>query len=129
MPSWGIPDHRRSVSPRGATVLTPAAALAVSTAEAVCEAADGMTDNTAIVRGHNARLRDFLARYPKVQRRVGECARLGFKNVLLPRSCMRGLKLPEGVRAWGVETIGEALRTALVMPASNADKPTHNAAE
>lgn len=46
---------------------TPAAALAVSTAEAVCEAMDGMEDNTAIVRGHNARLRDFFARYPKVQ--------------------------------------------------------------
>ena len=41
----------------------------------------------------------------------------------------RGLKLPEGVRAWGVETIGEALRTAIVMPASNADKQTHKAAE
>lgn len=46
---------------------TPAAALAVSTAEAVCAAMGGMEDNTAIVRGHNARLRDFFARYPKVQ--------------------------------------------------------------
>ena len=46
---------------------TPAAALAVSTAEAVCEAMDGMEDNTAIVRGHNARLRNFFARYTKVQ--------------------------------------------------------------
>ena len=46
---------------------TPAAALAVSTAEAVCAAIGGMEDNTAIVRGHNARLRDFFARYPKVQ--------------------------------------------------------------
>ena len=26
-----------------------------------------MEDNTAIVRGHNARLRNFFARYPKVQ--------------------------------------------------------------
>ena len=46
---------------------TPAAALAVSTAEAVCEATDGLADNAAIVRGHNARLRDFFKRYPKVQ--------------------------------------------------------------
>lgn len=46
---------------------TPAAALAVSTAEAVCAAMGSMEDNTAIVRGHNARLRDFFARYPKVQ--------------------------------------------------------------
>ena len=46
---------------------TPAAALAVSNEKAVCAAIGGMEDNTAIVRGHNARLRDFFARYPKVQ--------------------------------------------------------------
>ena len=50
----------------------------------------------------------------QAQRRINECARLGLKSIVLPRSSLRTLKLPEGVRAYGVETVSEALRTALI---------------
>lgn len=56
----------------------------------------------------------------QAQRRVGECARLGFTSIILPRGSARGLKLPEGVRAYGVETIAEALRAALATPGGSA---------
>lgn len=46
---------------------TPAAALAVSAAAAVRDALDMLDAHTETVRAHNARLRAFLARYPKVQ--------------------------------------------------------------
>lgn len=49
----------------------------------------------------------------QAQRRLAECARLGFVNVVMPRASLRGLKLPDGVRAYGVETVTEALRTLM----------------
>ena len=126
----GLPMYNQDVYINiagGLTLDEPACDLALMVA--VASAARNIpVDETFAVMGEVGLAGEVRA-VSQVQRRVGECARLGFKNVLLPRSCMRGLKLPEGVRAWGVETIGEALRTALVMPASNADKPTHTAAE
>ena len=126
----GLPMYNQDVYINiagGLTLDEPACDLALMVA--VASAARNIpVDETFAVMGEVGLAGEVRA-VSQVQRRVGECARLGFKNVLLPRSCMRGLKPPEGVRAWGVETIGEALRTALVMPASNADKPTHTAAE
>ena len=43
------------------------------------------------------------------ERRVNECARLGFDHVLLPKSNLRGLRTPEGVSAIGVETVAQAM--------------------
>ena len=43
------------------------------------------------------------------ERRVAECQRLGFTDVLLPKGNMRGMAAPEGLRVHGVETLIEAL--------------------
>ena len=43
------------------------------------------------------------------ERRLNECARLGFTSAVLPRENARHLKAPEGMRVYGVETLAEAL--------------------
>lgn len=43
------------------------------------------------------------------ERRLSECARLGFTSAVVPRENARHLKAPEGMRVYGVETLAEAL--------------------
>lgn len=43
------------------------------------------------------------------ERRLSECARLGFHSAVIPRESARHLKAPEGMRVYGVETLAEAL--------------------
>ena len=46
---------------------------------------------------------------PQAERRLIECARLGFTKIVLPKANLRGLKSPEGAFLFGVETLQEAL--------------------
>ena len=46
---------------------------------------------------------------PQCDRRIAECARLGFTTILLPKESARRLKAPEGVRLLGVDTVMQAL--------------------
>ena len=50
----------------------------------------------------------------QAERRVQECARLGFNEILLPRQNMKGLPPVEGVKLTGVDTLMQAL--AMVSP-------------
>ncbi|MBR0463263.1 MAG: DNA repair protein RadA [Clostridia bacterium] len=43
------------------------------------------------------------------ERRLIECARLGFTEAVVPKRSLRGITLPEGLRVIGVETVLEAL--------------------
>lgn len=43
------------------------------------------------------------------ERRLAECARLGFNSVVLPRENAKRIKKPEGIRVFGVESLKEAL--------------------
>lgn len=43
-------------------------------------------------------------------RRLAECARMGFADVIMPRGNLRSLAIPEGVRVHGVDTVAQALR-------------------
>ncbi|MBP3655140.1 MAG: DNA repair protein RadA [Clostridia bacterium] len=45
----------------------------------------------------------------QIERRLAECARLGFTTCVIPRANLRGLRTPEGMRIYGVETVAEAL--------------------
>ena len=45
----------------------------------------------------------------QAERRLAECARLGFKAAVIPRENARHIKKPEGMRVYGVETLVEAL--------------------
>ncbi len=42
-------------------------------------------------------------------RRVAECQRLGFTTVIIPRSNLSRLKVPEGMRLIGVDTVLQAV--------------------
>lgn len=44
------------------------------------------------------------------ERRLTECMRLGFQNVILPKSNLKSLRVPEGMNAIGAETLFEALK-------------------
>ena len=46
---------------------------------------------------------------PQCERRVSECARLGFTTIIVPRSGAKRLQAPEGVRIVGVDTVAQAL--------------------
>ena len=45
----------------------------------------------------------------QAERRLAECARLGFTTAVIPRENARHLRTPEGMRVYGVETLAEAL--------------------
>jgi len=48
-----------------------------------------------------------------VERRLMECARLGFTTCVLPKENLRGLKAPKGIALEGVDTVGQAVRALL----------------
>ena len=49
----------------------------------------------------------------QADRRVAECARMGFTDLILPRANLRGLNPPEGLALHPVGTLNEALRLLL----------------
>jgi len=46
---------------------------------------------------------------PQCDRRISECARLGFTTVLIPRANARRIPAPEGLKVIGVDTVAQAL--------------------
>ena len=44
------------------------------------------------------------------ERRLTECMRLGFKNVILPKTNLKSVRVPEGMNAIGAETLFDALK-------------------
>ena len=46
---------------------------------------------------------------PQCERRVGECARLGFTTLVIPRANANRIKPPAGVRLIGVDTVAQAM--------------------
>jgi DNA repair protein RadA/Sms len=49
----------------------------------------------------------------QAEKRLSECARMGFKNAVLPASNLKGLKVPDGIKAHGVKTVFDALEIVL----------------
>ena len=45
----------------------------------------------------------------QAERRIFECSRLGFNHIILPKSNLRGLRVPDGVSVTGVDTVTHAL--------------------
>ena len=46
---------------------------------------------------------------PQCERRISECARLGFTTIVVPRTNARRAAAPEGVKVIGVDTVAQAL--------------------
>lgn len=45
----------------------------------------------------------------QAERRLAECARLGFTSAVIPRENAKHLRAPQGMRIYGVETLAEAV--------------------
>lgn len=45
----------------------------------------------------------------QLEKRLNEAAKLGFNSAIVPKSSMRGIKVPDGFTAYGVKTINEAI--------------------
>ena len=46
---------------------------------------------------------------PQCERRISECARLGFTTIVVPRACAKRAPKTEGVNVIGVDTVAQAL--------------------
>jgi len=44
-----------------------------------------------------------------IERRLAECARLGFASAVVPKQSLRGARIPEGMEVHGLDTVTEAL--------------------
>ncbi|MBP3428259.1 MAG: DNA repair protein RadA [Clostridia bacterium] len=49
----------------------------------------------------------------QIERRLSECMRLGFTTCVIPRANLRGVRAPEGMKLYGVDTLAEALAILL----------------
>lgn len=54
-----------------------------------------------------------IRRVARIEQRVQEAAKLGFKRIFIPKNNEGTWKIPKDVQVVGVETIGEALKKAL----------------
>jgi len=94
----------------GLTLTEPAADLALCTAIASSFRSRALTGNGAgwTVMGEVGLAGEIRA-IPQAERRLAECARLGFVNALVPKGNMRGITIPDGMNVIGVESVAEAM--------------------
>ena len=94
----------------GLTLSEPAADLALCTAIASSFRSRALTGNGAgwTVMGEVGLAGEIRA-IPQAERRLAECARLGFVNALVPKGNMRGITIPDGMNVIGVESVAEAM--------------------
>jgi len=98
----------------GLTLSEPAADLAVCVA--VASSARNLNVPSDCAAIGEVGLQGEVRAVGQVERRLGECARLGFNRVLLPKANLRGLKLPDGLDARGVESVAEAVAASSILP-------------
>ncbi|MEB7773086.1 DNA repair protein RadA [Kurthia gibsonii] len=53
-----------------------------------------------------------VRRVSRIEQRVQEAAKLGFKRAIIPASNLGGWEYPEGIQVMGVETVNQALKIA-----------------
>ncbi|MBR2570946.1 MAG: DNA repair protein RadA [Clostridia bacterium] len=95
----------------GLEIDEPAADLAVMAAVA-SSARNRVIDAATAVMGEVGLAGEVRA-IPQAERRLVECARMGFTKAILPKGNLRSLRVPEGINARGVETAAEALSVML----------------
>lgn len=54
-----------------------------------------------------------IRRVSRIESRVAEAKKLGFKRIFVPKNNMQGWKAPEGIQVVGVSTLRQALKLAL----------------
>lgn len=110
----GLPLYNQDVyiNVAGGLELTePAADLALCGAVASSARGKALSGNLAVMG--EVGLAGEIRAVPQAERRIMECARLGFNEIVLPKANLRGIRPPEGVRLHGVETLSEALSVTI----------------
>ena len=110
----GLPTYNQDVyiNVAGGLELTePASDLALCAAVASSARSVALDGNIAVMG--EVGLAGEIRAVPQAERRLFECARLGFTKILLPKANLRGIKAPEGASLHGVETLAEALSIIL----------------
>ena len=86
---------------------------------AVCAAVASSLSNQALPQEYavmgEVGLAGEVRAIPQAERRLTECLRLGFTHVVLPRENIKRIRVPEGMKAYGVDTLAQAL--AVLLPA------------
>ena len=54
-----------------------------------------------------------VRRVPRIEQRIHEAHKLGFKRVILPRKNLNGISAPKGIELVGVDSVQDALNVAL----------------
>jgi len=91
----------------GLELTEPASDLALCAAVASSARGVALEGNLAVMG--EVGLAGEVRAVPQAERRLIECARLGFTKILLPRANLRSVKAPEGATLHGVDTLAEAL--------------------
>lgn len=91
----------------GLSLTEPAADLALCIAVA-SSFRNKPTDSSWAVMGEVGLAGEVRA-VSQAERRIVECQRLGFDHVLLPRSNMKNLRIPDGMTIMGVDTVSQAI--------------------
>ena len=103
----------------GFRAVEPSADLAIILAIASCYRNAPMPPAAALGEvGLSAELRAV----PQAQRRVNEAARLGLTRCILPSASLPEVEAPPGMRLIGAETVGHAIRAALVPSADGLER-------
>jgi len=98
----------------GMTLSEPAADLALCMA--VASSLTGRPIGASFAVMGEVGLAGEVRAVPQAERRLGECARLGFQDVVLPKSNLRGVRVPDGVRAHPAETVLDAIAALGLYP-------------
>ena len=91
----------------GMSLTEPAADLALCAAVASSHRNRSIAGNWAVMG--EVGLAGEVRAISQAQRRVAECARLGFDHVVMPKYSLRGIRIPEGIQVIGVETVVQAM--------------------
>ena len=82
---------------------------------ALCAAIASSRHNTPLPQGWavmgEVGLAGELRSISHMERRLSECVRLGFDNVVVPNMSLRGARIPEGMKVHGKDTVTDALGT------------------
>ena len=91
----------------GMSLTEPAADLALCMAVASSAKNRAISGNWAVMG--EVGLAGEVRAIAQAERRISECARMGFDNVIVPKFNLRNLRVSEGMRVTGVETVSEAI--------------------
>lgn len=91
----------------GMSLTEPAADLALCAAVASSYRNRAVAGNWAVMG--EVGLAGEVRAIAQAERRVAECARLGFDRIIVPKYNCRGLRAPEGIEVVGVDTVAQAV--------------------